>query len=91
MHYLSERPPLLSVVARQELIVFAETVVLPDAIVRVELDDDLRYRLSYGERVIYENGRRTVRGRSSPYEFRSVEQLRYDFERDVEAAGGRLV
>ena len=70
--------------------VFAETVVLPDAIVRVELDDDLRYRLSYGERVVYENGRRTVRGRSSVYEFRSVEQLRYDFERDVEAAGGRL-
>jgi len=69
---------------------FAETVVLPDAIVRVELDDDLSYRLNYGERVIYENGRRTVRGRSSPYEFRSVEQLRYDFERDVEAAGGRL-
>ena len=68
----------------------AETVVLPEAIVRVELDDDLRYRLSYGERVIYENGRRTVRGRSSPYEFRSVEQLRYDFERDVEAGGGHL-
>ena len=70
--------------------VFAETVVLPDAIVRVELDDDLRYRLSYGERVVYENGRRTVRGRSSAHEFRSVEQLRYDFERDVEAVGGRL-
>jgi hypothetical protein len=70
---------------------FAETVLLRDAIVRLELDDDLRYRLSYGERVIYENGRRTLRGRSSAYEFRSVEQLRYDFERDVEAAGGRLV
>jgi hypothetical protein len=70
--------------------VFAETVVLRDAIVCVELDDDLRYRLSYGERVIYENGRRTVRGRSSAYEFRSVEQLCYDFERDVAAAGGRL-
>ena len=70
--------------------VFAETVVLHEAMVRVELDDDLRYRLSYGERVIYENGRRMVRGRSSAYEFRSVEQLRYDFERDVEAVGGRL-
>ena len=69
---------------------FAQTVVLPEAIVRVELDDDLRYRLSYGDRVIYENARRMVRGRSSAYEFRSVEQLRYDFERDVEAAGGRL-
>jgi hypothetical protein len=67
-----------------------ETVVLHDALVRIQLDDHLRYRLSYGERVIYENGRRTVRGRSAPYELRSVEQLRYDFERDVEAAGGRL-
>jgi hypothetical protein len=69
---------------------FVETVVLPEAIVRVELDHELRYRLSYGDRVIYENGRRTVRGRSSAYQLRSVEQLRYDFERDVEAAGGRL-
>jgi hypothetical protein len=67
-----------------------ETVVLRDALVRIELDDELRYRLSYGGRVLYENGRRTVRGRSTPYEFRSVEQLRYDFERDVEWAGGRL-
>jgi hypothetical protein len=68
----------------------AEIVLLRDAIVRIELDDRLGYRLSYGERVIYQNGRRTVRGRSSAYEVRSVEQLRYDFERDVEAAGGRL-
>ena len=67
-----------------------ETVVLHAALVRIQLHDDLRYRLSYGERVIYENGRRLVRGRSSPYELRSVEQLRYDFERDVEAVGGRL-
>jgi hypothetical protein len=69
---------------------FAEIVLLRDAIVRVELEDDQRYRLSYGERVIYENGRRTLRGRSAAYEFRSVEQLRYDFERDVEAVGGEL-
>jgi hypothetical protein len=67
-----------------------ETVVLADAVVRVELHDDLRYRLSYGELVVYENGRRRIRGRASAYEMRSVEQLRYDFERDVEAAGGRL-
>jgi hypothetical protein len=67
-----------------------ETIVLSDVVVRVELQDDLRYRLSYGERVVYENGRRTVRGRVAPYEFKSVEQLRYDFERDVEAAGGSL-
>lgn len=67
----------------------AETVLLADALVRVELDAE-HYRLSYADRVIYENGVRTVRGRSSPYAFKSVEQLRYDFERDVEAAGGRL-
>ena len=70
--------------------VLEETVILGNALVRIELDDVLRYRLSYGEHVIYENGRRTVRGRSTPYEFKSVEKLRYDFERDVEAAGGQL-
>lgn len=29
---------------------------------------------------------RTLAGRASPYAFRSVEQLRYDFERDMKAA-----
>jgi hypothetical protein len=67
-----------------------ETIVLSDVVVRIELQDDLRYRLSYGDRVVYENGRRMVGGRADTYEFRSVEQLRYDFERDVEAAGGKL-
>jgi len=67
-----------------------EAVLLGYLVVRVELEDDLRYRLAYGDLVVYENGRRRVRGRSSSYEARSVEQLRYDFERDVEAAGGRL-
>ena len=67
-----------------------ETVLLPHVIVRVELADDLTYRLAYGELVVYENGKRRVRGRVQPYEVRSVEQLRYDFERDVEAVGGRL-
>ena len=57
----------------------------------IELHDDLRYRLRYGELVEYTNDRRRVRGRSSAYEFRSVEQLRYDFEQDVLAAGGTLV
>ena len=65
-------------------------MLLAHAIVRVELGDDFAYRLSYSDLVIYENGRRRVRGRSVPYELRSVEQLRYDFERDVEAVGGRL-
>jgi hypothetical protein len=68
----------------------AETVDLGHVIVRVELHDDLAYRLSYGDAVVYENGRRRVRGRTLAYELRSVEQLRYDFERDVEAIGGRL-
>ena len=67
-----------------------ETVLLPHAMVRVELAEDFAYRLSYGELVVYENGKRRVRGRVQPYEVRSVEQLRYDFERDVEAMGGRL-
>jgi hypothetical protein len=67
-----------------------ETVLLPHAMVRIELADDFAYRLSYGELVVYENGKRRVRGRVQPYEVRSVEQLRYDFERDVEAVGGRL-
>jgi len=67
-----------------------ETVLLPHALVRVELGGDSSYRLSYGELVVYQNGRRRLRGRVQPYELRSVEQLRYDFERDVEALGGRL-
>ena len=67
-----------------------ELVVLADAILEIELGADLRYRLRYGDLVEYENGRRRIRGRSSTYEFRSVEQLRYDFERDVAAVGGRL-
>lgn len=67
-----------------------ETVVLQGAVLEIELDADLRYRLRYGDLVEYENGRRKLRGRSTRYEFRSVEQLRYDFERDVQAAGGVL-
>ena len=67
-----------------------ETVLLAHALVRVELEEDFGYRLSYGQLVVYENGKRRVRGRVQPYELRSVEQLRYDFERDVEAVGGRL-
>ena len=55
------------------------------AVLEVTLHGDLRYRLRYGELVEYENGRRRVRGRTMPYEFRSVEQLRYDFEKDVAA------
>jgi hypothetical protein len=72
------------------MILLAETVLLGERLVRIELHDDGRYRLSYGELVVYENARRQVRGRSTAYELRSVEQLRYDFERDVDSIGGRL-
>ena len=72
------------------MVLLGETVLVHGDLVRIELHDDLRYRLSYGDLVIYENGRRRVRGRSRAYEFRSVEQLRYDFEQDVKAAGGAL-
>lgn len=54
------------------------------------LDSPGRYRLRFGRPgawlVSYEDGRRVVKGRRQPYAFRSVEQLRYDFEKDVEHA-----
>jgi hypothetical protein len=56
----------------------------------IELHDDLRYRLRLGDLVVYENNLKTIRGRTAPYQFKSVEQLRYDFERDVREAGGSL-
>ena len=68
-----------------------EKVLLEDgALLEIELDANLDYVLRYGTLVEYANHRRCVQGRELPYEFRSVEQLRYDFERDVEAAGGSL-
>jgi hypothetical protein len=68
----------------------SEKVVLGDVLLTVEFWSDLRYRLRYGDLVEYSNHRRRVRGRTLPYEFRSVEQLRYDFEEDVRSAGGKL-
>ena len=56
----------------------------------MQFESERQYRLRFGELVEYANGERRVRGRRLPYAFRSVEQLRYDFERDVEEAGGRL-
>lgn len=67
-----------------------EQVILAGETLTVELRDQRAYRLAYGERVEYTPGRRRVRGRTVPYEFRSVEQLRYDFERDVQSIGGSL-
>jgi hypothetical protein len=57
-------------------------------LLEVELHDDLAYVLRYGELVEYRSNRRRVRGRVRPYVFRSVEQLRYDFEKDVKDAQG---
>lgn len=71
------------------MLLYREIVVGAERLV-AEIHDDGRYLLRYGELVEYRDGRRRVRGRSSAYEFRSVEQLRYDFERDVQATGGRL-
>ena len=56
----------------------------------IDLEDDRTYRLAYADLVEYTPGKRRWRGRTQAYAFRSVEQLRYDFERDVEAVGGRL-
>lgn len=62
-----------------------EIVVLPEGKLEISFQSSTSYRLRFGELVEYENGLRRVRGRRLPYEFRSVEQLRYDFERDMEA------
>jgi hypothetical protein len=63
-----------------------ERVVLPVGCYRIEWNDNGEYLLQFGDLVEYRNGMKRVRGRKSAYEFRSVEQLRYDFERDAEAA-----
>ncbi len=68
------------------MIVLWEKAFLDGRLLEVELHEDLSYVLRYGELVEYRNHRRRVRGRMRPYEFRSVEQLRYDFERDVKDA-----
>ena len=67
------------------MVLLHEVVLSRGTTLELVLHDDLRYRLRYGDLVEYENGRRRVRGRTTPYEFRSVEQLRYDFENDVAA------
>ena len=67
-----------------------EQVLLGGHALRLELNDDRSYRLAYGELVEYTPGRRRLRARTVPYVFRSVEQMRYDFERDVQAVGGAL-
>jgi hypothetical protein len=68
----------------------SEKVALGDVLLTVEFSSHLSYRLRYGDLVEYSKHGRRVRGRTLPYEFRSVEQLRYDFEEDVRSAGGKL-
>ena len=53
----------------------------------LEVHDDGRYLMRYGELLEYRDGRKRVRGRWSAYAFRSVEQLRYDFERELAQLG----
>lgn len=65
---------------------FYEKVLLPGGVLEIELRDDMTYLLRYGNLIEYSNGRRRVRGRTLPYDFRSVEQLRYDFEQDLAEA-----
>lgn len=59
-------------------------------VIEAVVDAPGRYRLRFGRPgawlVSYEDGRRVLKGRRQPYAFRSVEQLRYDFEKDVEDA-----
>jgi hypothetical protein len=59
------------------MLLLRETVVLEGSILEIELHDDLRYRLRW-RGVTHDPGRK--------YDFRSVEQLRYDFEREVQKA-----
>ena len=57
------------------MLLLRETVVTERGILEIELHDDLQYRLAW-RGVVYRSG--------DKYALRSVEQLRYDFERDVE-------
>jgi hypothetical protein len=59
------------------MLLLRETVLTEAGLLEIELHDDLAYRLSW-RGVVYTSG--------SKYEFRSVEQLRYDFERDAAKA-----
>ena len=63
------------------MLLLRETVVTPEGILEIELHDDLRYRLNW-RGLTYSN----MGENNAGYRFRSVEQLRYDFERDAKAA-----
>ena len=69
-----------------------EHLILPEALrIEIRLERGGRYRLAcsaHGKLLVRYSGdgadhRRRVGARETAYGFRSVEQLRYDFERDV--------
>jgi hypothetical protein len=72
------------------MMVLHEKALFQGEVLEIELHDDLAYRLRYGTLVEYSQGKRIVGKKAAPYAFKSVEQLRYDFERDIVALGGRL-
>ena len=72
------------------MLLLHEKALFRGEVLEVELHDDLRYRLSFGDLILYEDHQKKIRGKAQPYSFKSVEQLRYDFERDVAALGGSL-
>ena len=59
--------------------------MLPSGRFTIFFQSSNQYLLNYRDLVVYENGRRIIRGRATPYALRSVEQMRYDFERDVQS------
>ena len=61
-----------------------EAIVAPDRSYRLALLEEGRPRVEYwNDRAGHH---RRIGERTSAYEFRSIEQLRYDFERDAEDA-----
>ena len=61
-----------------------------EGLFRLRVLDHRSFLLSFQQErkilVEYKPGQRTAGGHTGPYEFKSVEKLRYDFERDVEDA-----
>ena len=62
---------------------FEERLLLPgDCVLEMRIDEDRNFLLSYrkGKKILVEYGS------AGRYQFKSVEKLRYDFERAVEDA-----
>ena len=76
--------------ARRTPVFSARVVLSGGRLLEAMIEGGRAYRLRWGLpgawRVAYAPGERVVDGRRRPYAFRSVEQLRYDFECDVEHA-----